>query len=78
MPAPSASAPAVLAGRVTTRTAFRLSPVSSSSNTPSNCAAVNFSAVSSVVLTSSALASGASFTAFTVTFALAAADSASD
>ena len=79
MPAPSASVPAVLAGRVTTRTAFRLSPVSSSSNTPSNCAAVNVSAVSSLVLTFRALAVGASFALLTVIVAVAAAtDSTSD
>ena len=78
MPAPSASVPAVLAGRVTTRTAFRLSPVSTSVNTPSKSAAVNVSAVSSLVLTPSAPAVGASFALLTVIVAVAATDSASD
>ena len=75
----SASDPAVDAGSVTNFTAFRLSPESESGslNTPSNCAAVNGSAVSSVVLTPSARADGASFTAVTVTVAVAAADVAS-
>ena len=74
---PTASAPAVLTGRVTTRTAFRLSPVSRSSlNTPSNCAAVNVSTTSSVVLTASALAAGGSFAALTVLAAVAVADCA--
>ena len=59
--APSVSAPAAPAGRVTTRTAFRLSPSSGSMNTPSKLAAVNVSAVSSFVLSVSTAASGSAF-----------------
>ena len=47
-------------------------------NTPSKSAAVNVSAVSSVVLTPSAPAVGASFALLTVIVAVADADSASD
>ena len=52
--------------------------MSTSLNTPSKWAAVNASAVSSAVLTSSALATGASFAALTAIVAVADADSASD
>ena len=71
----SANSPCADAGSVTTFTAVRLSPASTSPNTPSNCAAVNASSVSSAVLTPSASAVGASFTAVTVTVAVAVADS---
>ena len=74
----SANFPCAASGTLTAFTAFRLSPVSSSLNTPSKSAAVNVSAVSSSVLTDSAFAVGGSFAAFTVTVAVAAADSASD
>ena len=75
---PDFSVPCALSGRLTTFTAFRLSPASGSLNAPSKLAAVNVSAVSSAVLTFSAFAAGASATALTVTVTVAAADSASD